>query len=96
MNASILGQVIELIDVVHHYHTPLPKVQKLSQLPVENTNRNIELFECYGELLLGHPVIWLLPGIEGIPPCTCGPQQLLRYKAHLLLISHSEQHKLSL
>ena len=23
MNASILGQVIELIDVVHHCHTPL-------------------------------------------------------------------------
>ena len=26
MNASILGQVIELIDVVHHCHTPLPKI----------------------------------------------------------------------
>ena len=24
MSASILGQVIELIDIVHHYHTPLP------------------------------------------------------------------------
>ena len=23
MNASILGQVIELIDIVHHCHTPL-------------------------------------------------------------------------
>ena len=24
MSASILGQVIELIDIVHHCHTPLP------------------------------------------------------------------------
>jgi len=26
MNASILGQVIELINVVHHYHTPLSQL----------------------------------------------------------------------
>ena len=34
MNASILGQVIELIDVAHHCHTPLSQFQELSQLPV--------------------------------------------------------------
>ena len=26
MNASILGQVIELIHIVHHYHTPLAQL----------------------------------------------------------------------
>ena len=57
MNSSRLGQLIELIDVVHHCHTTLPKLQELSQLPVENTSRNIELSECCGELLPGHPVI---------------------------------------
>ena len=30
MNASILGQVIELIDIVHHCHTPLSQFQELS------------------------------------------------------------------
>ena len=41
-------------------------------------------------------MIWLLHGMEGIPPCTHGPQQLLRYEAHFLLISHVEQQKLLL
>ena len=68
MGSSILGQVIELIDIVHHYHTPLSHVQELSQLPVEDTSRNIKFSEYCGELLPGHPVIWLLHGIEGIPP----------------------------
>ena len=74
MNASILGQVIELINVVHHYHIPLSQLQELSQLPVDDTDRNIELLECYGELLPGCRMIWLLHGMEGIPPCSCGPQ----------------------
>ena len=74
MSSYILGQVIELIDVVHHRHTPLPQVQELSQLPVEDTSRNIELSECYGELLLGQRMTRLLHGMEGIPPCTRGPQ----------------------
>ena len=70
----LVGQVIELIDVVHHCHTPLPKILEPSQLPVEDTSRNIELSECRGELLPGRRMIWLLHGMEGIPPCTCGPQ----------------------
>ena len=74
MNASILGQVIEPINVVHHYHTPLTQLQELSQLPVEDTSRNVELSKCYGELLPGHRMSWLLHGMEGIPPCTHGPQ----------------------
>ena len=41
-------------------------------------------------------MIWLLHGMEGIPAITRGPQQLLRYKAHFLLISHVEQQKLLL
>ena len=41
-------------------------------------------------------MIWLLHGIEGIPPCTRGPQQLLCCKAHFLLINHVEQQKLLL
>ena len=96
MNASILGQVIELINIVHHCHTPLSQFQELSQLPVEDTSRNIELSECRGELLPGRRMIWLLHGMEGIPPCTCEPQQLLCCKAHFLLISHVEQQKLLL
>jgi len=39
-------------------------------------------------------MIRLLHGIEGIPLCTCGPQNLLRCKAHLLLVGHIEQQKL--
>jgi len=31
--------------------------------------------------------------MEGFPPCTCGPQKLLRRKVHLLLVGHSEQPK---
>ena len=41
-------------------------------------------------------MIRLLHGIEGIPLCTCGPQNLLRCKAHLLLVGHIEQQKLLL
>ena len=26
MNANILGQVIELINIIHHYHTPLAQL----------------------------------------------------------------------
>ena len=26
MSSSILGQVVELVDIVHHEHTPLPQV----------------------------------------------------------------------
>ena len=96
MSSSILGQVIELIDVVHHYHTPLSQFQELSQLLVEDTSRNIKLLECRGELLPGHLMIWLLHGMEGIPPCTRGPQLLLHCKAHFLLIVHIEQQKLLL
>ena len=72
MNANILGQVIELINLIHHYHTPLAQLQELSQLSVDDTSRNIELSECC-ELLLGCRMIWLLHGMEGIPPYTCGP-----------------------
>ena len=74
MNASILGQVIELINIVHHCHTPLSLFQELSQLPVEDTSRNIELSKSLSKLLLGRRMIWLLHGMEGIPPCTRGPQ----------------------
>ena len=74
MNASILGQVIELINIIHHCHTPLVQLQELSQLLVDDTSRNIEFTECCGELLLGCRMIWLLHGKEGIPPCTCGTQ----------------------
>ena len=96
MSSSILGQVVELVNVVHHGHTPLPKVQKLYQLSIENTSRNIIFFEGRCELLSGHPMIRLLHGIECITPCTCGPQQLLRCKAHFLLIGHVEQQELLL
>ena len=34
MNPSILRQVVELVDIVHHGHAPLPKVQKLYQVLV--------------------------------------------------------------
>ena len=51
MDASILGQVIELINIVHHCHTPLSPFQELSQLLVEDTSRNIKLSKCRGELL---------------------------------------------
>ena len=57
MNASILGQVIELINIIHHGHTPLAQLQELSQLPVDDTGRNIELSECCGELLPGCQMI---------------------------------------
>ena len=43
MNARILGQVIELINIIHHCHTPLAQLQELSQLPVDDTSRDIEL-----------------------------------------------------
>ena len=74
MNASILGQVIELINIIHHCHTPLAQFQELGQLLVEDASRNIELPESLSKLLPGHRVIWLLHGMEGIPPCACGPQ----------------------
>ena len=41
-------------------------------------------------------MIWLLHGMEGIPPRTRGPQLLLRCKAHFLLVDHIEQQKLLL
>ena len=41
-------------------------------------------------------MIRLLHGMEGIPPCACGPQKLMRCKAHLLLVGHVEQQKLLL
>ena len=41
-------------------------------------------------------MIRLLHGMEGVPPCACGPQKLLRCKAHLLLVGHVEQQKLLL
>ena len=90
MNASILSQVIELIHIVHHCHIPLAQLLELSHLPVDDTSRDKELSECSGELLPGCRMIRLLHGMEGIPPCTCRPQQLLRRKAHLLLISDGE------
>ena len=74
MNANILGQIIELINIVHHCHTLLSQFQELSQLLVEDTSRNIELSKSLSELLPGHRMIWLLHGIEGIQSCTRGPQ----------------------
>ena len=53
MDASIPGQVIKLINVVHQCHTPLSQLQELNQLLVDDTSRNIELSECCGELLPG-------------------------------------------
>ena len=41
-------------------------------------------------------MIRLLHGMEGVPPCACGTQKLLRCKAHLLLVGHVEQQKLLL
>ena len=41
-------------------------------------------------------MIRLLHGMEGVPPCACEPQKLLRCKAHFLLIGHVEQQKLLL
>ena len=53
MNASILGQVIELIHIVHHCHIPLAQLQELCHLLVDDTSRDKELSEGGGELLLG-------------------------------------------
>jgi hypothetical protein len=54
------------------------------------------LSEGSGELLPRHPVVHLLHGVEGVPPSTGRPQQLLCGEAHLLLIGHREQQELLL
>jgi hypothetical protein len=41
-------------------------------------------------------VVHRLHGIEGVPPCTGGTQQLLRCKAHLHVLSDVEKQELLL
>ena len=88
--------MVELVYIVHHRHAPLPQVQELCQLPVQNTSRNVVLSKSGSKLLPSHTVIHRLHGIERVPPCTDRTQQLLRCKAYLLLIHHIEQLKLLL
>ena len=82
--------MVELVYVVHHKHAPLPQVQELRQLPIQNTSRNVVLSKSGSKLLPSHTVIHRLHGIEHVPPCTGKTQQLLDCKAHLLLLSYSE------
>ena len=93
MGPNILCKMVELVHIIHHSHTPLLLIQKLSQLPVQQTSGNILLTESSGKLLPSHTVVRRLHGIESIPPCIGRPQRLLCSKGHLLLFSHSEQLK---
>ena len=82
--------MVELVDIVHHRHASLPQVQKLRQLPIQNTGRNVILSEGRSKPLPSHTVIHRLHGIELVPPYSGRTQQLLRCKAHLLLLSYSK------
>ena len=73
MGPIILCKMVQLIHIIHHNHTPLLQIQKLSQLPVQQTNGNIVLTESSGKLLPSHMVVRRLHGIESIPPCTGRP-----------------------
>ena len=88
--------MVELVYIVHHRHAPQPQVQELHQLPIQNTSRNVILYESSSKLLPSHTVIHRLHGIECVLPCTSRSQQLLHYKAHLLLLSYEEKQKLLL
>ena len=96
VDPSILCQMVELVHIIHHIHAPLLQVQELRQFPIQHTSRNVVLSESSGKLLPSHTVVHRLHGIERVPPCTGRTQQLLCYKAHLLLLSYSEQLKLLL
>ena len=85
MGPSVLCKMVELVHIIHHSHTSLLQIQELSQLPVQQTSRNIVLTESSGKLLPSHTVVHRLHGIEGIPPCTSRPQKLLCDKVNLLL-----------
>ena len=93
---SILCQMVELVHIIHHRHAPLLQVQKLHQLSIQHTNRNVILSKSSGKLLPSHMVVHWLHDIECAPPYTGRTQQLLCYKAHLLFFSYSEQLKLLL
>jgi hypothetical protein len=96
MSSSILCKMVELVHILHHSHIPLLQIQKLGQLPIQQTYRNIILLESSGKLLPSHTVVHRLHGIESVPPSASKPKKLLCGEAHLLLISHVEQLKLLL
>ena len=45
VDPSILCQMVELVHILHHRHAPLLQVQKLCQLPIQHTSRNVVLSE---------------------------------------------------
>ena len=91
MSPSILCKVVELIHIFHHSHVSLLQLQKLGQLPIQQTNKNIVLTESSSKLSPSHMVVYRLHGIKNVPPSTGRSLKLLCGKAHLLLTSHIEQ-----
>ena len=93
---NILCKMVELVHTLHHSHVFLLQQQKLRQLPIQQTSKNIVLTESSGKLSPSHMVVHRLHGGESVPPSTGKSQNLLCGKAHLLFINHIEQLKLLL
>ena len=70
MSPSILCKMVELVHILHHSHASLLQLQKLGQLPVQQTSRNIVQTESSGKLSPSHMVVHRLHGIESVPPST--------------------------
>jgi hypothetical protein len=96
MAFCMLCKMVELVHILHHSHVSLLQIQKLRQLPIQQTSRNIILTESSGKLLLSHTVVHRLHGIKNVSPCIDRPQKLLCGKVNLLLVNHSEQPNLLL
>ena len=96
MSPRILCKMVELVHILHHSHVSLLQLQKLGQLPIQQTSRNIVLTKSSGKLLPSHIVVHRLHGVESVPPSNGRSQKLLCSKVHLLLVSHIKQLKLLL